>query len=101
MIGRVWRGVVRREDGDAYAALALDNGLAAYEAAPGNRGAWILRRDDGDRTEFVAFTLWDSADAVRAFAGADIEAGVTFPEDARYLGDDGALVREYELAGSL
>ena len=101
MVGRVWRGVVRREDGDAYAALALDNGLAAYAAAPGNRGAWILRRDDGDRTEFIAFTLWDSAASVRAFAGAEVDTGVAYPEDELYLLDGGALVRESELAGSL
>jgi heme-degrading monooxygenase HmoA len=42
-------------------------------ADPGNRGAWMLRRDQGDRTEFLTLSLWDSVDAIRAFAG-DIEA---------------------------
>jgi hypothetical protein len=69
VIARVWRGVVRREDADAYAARALDNGLAAYSATPGNRAAWILRRDSGPCSEFVAFSLWDSLDAVRALTG--------------------------------
>jgi heme-degrading monooxygenase HmoA len=45
----------------------------------------LLRRDQGDRTEFIALLLWDSVDAIRAFAGDDIEAAVLYPEDARYL----------------
>jgi heme-degrading monooxygenase HmoA len=49
---------------------------------PGNLGAWLLRRD---RTEFITLSLWDSVDAIRAFAGDDIDAAVLYPEDARYL----------------
>jgi heme-degrading monooxygenase HmoA len=60
-------------------------GLAAYRSTPGNRGAWMLRRDVDDRTEFVMFTLWDSLDAVKAFAGEDYEKAVFYPEDDRYL----------------
>jgi heme-degrading monooxygenase HmoA len=45
----------------------------------------MLRRDQGDRTEFVTLSLWDSLDAIRAFAGDDIEAAVLYPEDVRYL----------------
>ena len=60
-------------------------GVAAYRSTPGNRGAWMLRRDVGDRTEFVMFTLWDSLDAVKAFAGEDYERAVFYPEDDRYL----------------
>jgi heme-degrading monooxygenase HmoA len=58
---------------------------ALYAQTPGNRGAWLLRRDQGDRTEFIALLLWDSVDAIRAFAGDDIEAAVLYPEDERYL----------------
>ena len=30
-------------------------------------------------------SLWESEDAVRAFAGDDVEAAVLYPEDERYL----------------
>ena len=30
-------------------------------------------------------SLWDSVDAIRAFAGDDIDAVVLYPQDARYL----------------
>ncbi|HEY6777288.1 MAG TPA: antibiotic biosynthesis monooxygenase [Thermoleophilaceae bacterium] len=99
MIARIWRGVVRREDRDAYADYIRDTGLAGYEATPGNRGAWMLRRDVGDRTEFVTFTLWESLDAIRAFAGEDVEAAVYYPEDDRYLVERDHTVAHYEVTG--
>jgi aminoglycoside 6'-N-acetyltransferase len=85
MIARIWRGAVRRSDGDEYAEYMRETGLAGYVKTPGNRGAWMLRHDAGDRTEFLMFTLWDSLDAVKAFAGADYETAVFYPEDDRFL----------------
>jgi heme-degrading monooxygenase HmoA len=69
VIARRWRGWTRAEDADAYLAYIRETGLREYRDTPGNRGAWILRRDDGDRVEFVTLSFWDSMDAVRAFAG--------------------------------
>ena len=85
MIARIWKGAVRGADGDAYAAYIRETGVAGYEATPGNRGVWMLRRDVGELTEFVMFTLWESLDAVKAFAGDDYEQAVFYPEDDRYL----------------
>ena len=85
MVARIWRGAVRDADGDEYADYMRRTGVAAYRSTPGNRGAWMLRRDVGDRTEFVMFTLWDSLAAVKAFAGEDYERAVFYPEDDRYL----------------
>lgn len=100
VIARIWTGVVRREDADAYAARALDDGLAAYAAMPGNRGAWILRRDSGAHSEFVAFSLWDSLDALRALTGEDVETSLRYPEDDHYLIERNTTVWHYEVAGS-
>jgi heme-degrading monooxygenase HmoA len=97
MIARIWSGAVRSEDGDAYAAYIGETGLAGYVATPGNRGAWLLRREVDDRTEFVTFTLWDSLDAIRAFAGDDVETAVYYPEDDRYLVERDDKVRHYEV----
>jgi heme-degrading monooxygenase HmoA len=97
MIARIWSGAVRSEDGDAYAAYIGETGLAGYVATPGNRGAWLLRREVGDRTEFVAFTLWDSLDAIKAFAGDDPETAVYYPEDDRYLVERDLQVKHYDV----
>ena len=97
MIARMWRGVVRREDADEYTAYINDTGIAEYTQTPGNRGAWMLRRDEGDRTEFVTYSLWDSLDAIRVFAGDDIEAAVYYPEDERFLVEQEDRVKHYEI----
>jgi heme-degrading monooxygenase HmoA len=97
MIARIWRGVVRLEDADEYADYIRETGFAAYAATAGNRGAWMLRRDTGERTEFVTFSLWDSYDSIRAFAGADIETAVYYPGDDRYLVERDLKVAHYEV----
>jgi heme-degrading monooxygenase HmoA len=87
MIARIWKGAVRQRDGDAYARYMQDTGVAGYVRSPGNRGVWMLRRDVDDRTEFLMFTLWDSLEAVKGFAGEDYETAVFYPEDDRFLVD--------------
>ena len=85
MIARSWRGAVRNADAEAYAAYIDETGMRAYAATPGNRGAWMLTRELGELTEFVTFSLWDSLDAIKAFAGDDYETAVFYPEDDKYL----------------
>ena len=51
MIARTWRGWTRREDSDAYLDYVERTGGRAARETPGNRGYYILRREDGDRTE--------------------------------------------------
>ena len=97
MIARIWRGAVRRRDGDAYAEYMRQTGVPAYAGTPGNRGVWMLRRDVDDRTEFVMFTLWDSLDAVKAFAGEDYETAVFYPEDDRFLVEREETSAHYEV----
>ena len=97
MIARTWTGVVRRADADAYADYIRETGFAEYGRTAGNRGAWMLRRDGGDRTEFVTLSMWDSVDAIKAFAGEDIEAAVLYPEDERYLVGGESSVVHYEV----
>ena len=45
MIARIWKGAVRKQDGDAYADYMQKTGIAGYASTPGNRGVWMLRRD--------------------------------------------------------
>lgn len=95
MIARLWTGAVRKGDGEAYAEYMRQTGVAGYADTPGNRGVWMFRRDVDDRSEFVMFTLWDSLDAVRAFAGSDAEAAVFYPEDERFLVERDLRAKNY------
>ena len=98
MIARIWSGTVRTADADEYAEYIRDTGFAEYGRTAGNRGAWLLRRDTEGASEFIALSLWDSIDAIRAFAGEDIEAAVLYPEDQRYLIDGESRIAHYDVA---
>jgi heme-degrading monooxygenase HmoA len=99
MIARLWRGWTSLEDANAYVDYLNESGIRAYRATPGNRGAWILRRSQQDRTEFITLSFWDSLDAIRGFAGENAEQAVFFPEDDRYLIDRELHIDHYELLG--
>ena len=94
MIARIWKGAVRKHDGDAYANYMRKTGMAAYSTTPGNRGAWMLRRDTNEHTDFLMFTLWKSLDSVKAFAGQNYESAV-YPADDRFLVEREPLSTHY------
>jgi heme-degrading monooxygenase HmoA len=97
MIARTWTGTVRTAEADEYADYIRDTGFAEYGRTAGNRGAWLLRREHEDTTTFITLSLWDSLDAIRAFAGDDIEAAVLYPEDERYLIDGESSIAHYHV----
>ena len=101
MIARIWRGVVRTEDAEAYADYIRDTGFSEYARTPGNRGAHMLRRDEDGRTEFITLSFWDSRDAIRAFAGDDIEKAVLYPGDEQYLIESDPLVKHYDMTDTI
>ena len=85
MIARVWFGRTRAEDYGAYLDYLEETGVTALHATPGNRGAMVLRRLDGDEAEFGVISFWESPEDISAFAGEDVEVARYFPEDERYL----------------
>ena len=50
-----------------------------------------------DRAEFLLVSLWDSTEAIRKFAGEDIEKAVFYPEDERFLIERDNHVLHYEV----
>ena len=45
----------------------------------GFREAYILRRNQDDGVEITVITLWESMDAIRSFAGDNVETAVVAP----------------------
>ena len=80
MIGRLWHGWTTREHADAYERLLVTKILPGIHRVDGYQGAYLLRRNVAEGVEFVTLTLFESIDAVRAFAGADHEVAVVSPE---------------------
>jgi heme-degrading monooxygenase HmoA len=97
MIARTWHGRTNTTDADAYLAYLFKTGIPAYRATPGNRGAWVLRRIEGDVCHFTTLTFWESREAIKSFAGENIEAARYYSEDEKYLLEFEPLVTHYEL----
>ena len=97
MIARSWSGATRAEDADVYLEYLHATGIPEYRATPGNRGVLALRRIVGNRAEFLLLTLWESKEAIRRFAGDDIERAVFYPEDERYLIERNDRVEHYDV----
>ena len=68
-----------------------------HARTPGNRGVRVLRRTSNGVTEYLLTTLWDSIDAIKAFAGEDYERARYYPEDDEYLLEREEFVTHYEV----
>jgi heme-degrading monooxygenase HmoA len=80
MIARIWRGVTRESDKDTYFEYLQQTGLKEYAAIPCNQGVWGLRRVSRGEAEFTLISLWESWDAIKAFAGASTKRLFTTPK---------------------
>jgi hypothetical protein len=99
MIARIWRGwAATREKAAAYQRHVTGKVFPALPAVAGHRGALLLRREDEGRIEFLAMTLWASPEAIRGFAGDDIERAVVEPEARAVLAGFDDVARHYEVA---
>ena len=84
MISRIWHGWTTVKNADKYEELLRREVLPGINRVEGFLGAHLLRRDLTNEVEFVTITLFDSLNAVRAFAGEDYEKAVV-PARAREL----------------
>jgi heme-degrading monooxygenase HmoA len=84
IIARLWHGVTTGENASQYEELLRSEILPGIHRVEGYRGAYLLRREVPEGAEFVTLTLFESMDAVRRFAGDDLEKAVV-PEQARRL----------------
>ena len=85
MIARLWHGWTTRANAPVYETLLREEVLPGIHRVAGYHGAYLLRRQAGEEVEFVTLTLFDSLEAVRAFAGEDYEQAVVPPEARRVL----------------
>jgi heme-degrading monooxygenase HmoA len=85
MIAPLWHGWTTRQNAPAYEALLRGEILPGIHRVSGYRGAHLFRQDRESEVEFVTLTLFDSKDAVRAFAGEDYEAAVVPPAARKLL----------------
>jgi heme-degrading monooxygenase HmoA len=84
MIARQWIGETLESDADIYSKYLEDTGISEIRATEGNRDVWLLRRVHDGKAEFIVLSLWDSIEAIKAFAGPEYEKA-RYAEDKRFL----------------
>ena len=97
MIIREWRGRALPERAEDYPAHFRKNVLPELLQIEGFCGAHLSQRRTANRVEFLVLTRWRSLDAIRAFAGDDIERAVVEPDAVAALEDFDSDVRHYEV----
>ncbi len=100
MIARSWDGFTKARLADTYGDYIRETGLRDLAATEGNRGAYLLRRREGEKTRFRVMSLWDSMESIRRFAGDDPERARYYPEDERFLEALPPTVDHFEVVAS-
>lgn len=98
MIARTWHGVTDEAKANEYLDYLNTTGVPEYQATEGNRGVYVLRRIEGDRAHFLLLTLWEGEDAIRKFAGPDLEKAKYYPQDEKFLLELEPTVTHYEVS---
>jgi len=97
MIARHWRGWTTVRNADAYESHLKDKILPALHKIFGYKGGYVLRREVSNEVEFVVINLFDSLEAVQAFAGPDYTAAKFEPEARQLLSRVEPVALHYEI----
>lgn len=98
MIARIWRGKATTEKARDYQNYFIMHVAPHLRELAGHRGAYLLRREGDGEVEFLAVTLWDSIDSVRAFSGQNPDVAIVEPEGRAALSSFDDFARHYDIA---
>lgn len=97
MIIRLWRGRVAAERAAEYRQYQSEVGPPNYRKIPGNLGVYMMGRELGDEYEIAMLTLWESWQAIRAFAGEPVDKAKYYDRDFEFLIDPPENVEHFEV----
>jgi heme-degrading monooxygenase HmoA len=97
MIARVWRGIAVPEKAKAYIEHLERAVLPELCQVDGFRGACVMRRELNKGAEFTVQTLWESMDAIRKFAGENVEGAVVAPAARPLFREFDSTATHYEI----
>ena len=99
MVVRMWHGRVPSKKARTYREFLNARAIPDYQSVPGNISVHILERSEEEVTHFVTMTFWESMDAIRGFAGDDVESAKYYTEDKDFLLEFEPTVVHYEVVG--
>src|SRR5215470_4879218 len=98
MVARLWSARTTAQRSRAYLDYFSSEVLAELRAVAGFVSAEVLTREAAGVVEILVLTVWQSSEAVLAFAGPDREAAVVHPAAQALLTDYDKRVRHFDLA---
>jgi heme-degrading monooxygenase HmoA len=99
MIARLWHGRVPSPKAQRYRMFLEERAIPDYRSVPGNMSVHVLERQEGPVTHFVTLTFWESMEAIRGFAGDEVNLAKYYPEDGDFLLEFEREVVHYEVVG--
>lgn len=97
MIARVWSAQTTQIQASDYVEHLKSQVLPSLRTTDGFEGAMLLQRSIRSGIEILVITFWQSVDAIRGFAGDDLEGAVIADEAATLLTQFDRRVRHYEV----
>lgn len=96
-IARMWHGRVPVAKANEYTTYIDEAGLKKIRSIEGNLGVQMFRRTENDVAEFYVISYWKSPEAIRQFAGNDIEKASFLPRDREYLINPELRVKHFDV----
>lgn len=100
MIARYWSARAPARNLPAYLDHFRQNVIPELKAVSGFVRAELFTRSTGNDFELVVLSVWESFQAIDAFAGVDREAAVVAPAAAALFTSYDRRVRHYEISAS-
>ncbi len=97
MIARIWHGKTSKENFEAYTEFLKLVAIPDYQKTDGFKGLTFLRQVKDNEGHFNLITYWDNLEAIRNFAGADLEKAKYYPEDDNFLLEFEEKVQHHEV----
>jgi heme-degrading monooxygenase HmoA len=98
MIARLWSARTTTAQSTRYLEHFWQSVVPSLRTFNGYLSSSVLVRSHGDSVEILVTTVWQSLEAIDAFAGPDRETAVVASEAAGLLTDYDRRVRHYEVA---
>ena len=97
MIARIWKAQADTERVKDYVAHFEKNVFPELRQIMGFRSVYVMEKPNGDGMEIQVTTLWESMDAIRQFAGEQVERAVVEPEAQAVLRSFDTMVSHHEV----
>ncbi|SEG78130.1 Antibiotic biosynthesis monooxygenase [Nonomuraea solani] len=80
MIARIWHATATPSGADAYRRHFTEAVLPELQKITGHQGAYLLQHPAAEQVDIQVITFWASLDAIRSFAGEDLDTAVVEPD---------------------